>query len=286
MTGLWVPAPAKINLFLNITGRRADGYHELQTAFQLLSFGDLLHFTPLLGKNISLGGDHCDVEPEQNLVFRAATALRQKAETDNRQQFICGVNIDIHKRLPSGGGVGGGSSDAASTLLALNRLWRTAYNLEQLAELGLSLGADVPVFIGGHSCWAEGVGERMQPMRLRDGVFLVLKPPCHISTAEIFSSTRLTRNHSPITIPRFLEQGAPNVCEDVVKNLYPEVAQGLSWLSKYSPAQLTGTGACIFAHFPTVQSAQQVLAQRPNGFDGFIAAAMNRSTAHQMLSLS
>ncbi len=286
MNGLWVPAPAKINLFLNITGRRADGYHELQTAFQLLSFGDLLHITPTKDNNIELGGDHCDVAPEQNLVYRAALALKQKAEAEQRDPCIGGVDINIHKRLPSGGGVGGGSSDAASTLLALNRLWQTGYSLQQLAQLGLSLGADVPVFIAGHSCWAEGVGEKIQPLRLRDGVFLVIKPPCHISTAEIFSSPRLTRNHSPITIPRFLEQGAPNVCEDVVKNLYPEVAQGLSWLSKYSPAQLTGTGACIFAHFPTVQAAQQVLAQRPDGFDGFVATAMNRSTAHQMLGLS
>lgn len=286
MKGLWVPAPAKINLFLNITGRRQDGYHELQTAFQLLSFGDLLHIAPTNNNDIVLGGDDCDVPLEQNLVYRAAIALRQKAEADNRHRHICGVLIDIHKRLPSGGGVGGGSSDAASTLLALNTLWELHYTLNELAELSLSLGADVPVFVHGQSCWAEGVGEKIQPLRLRQGVFIVIKPPCHVGTAEIFSSPRLTRNHSPITIPRFLEQGAPNVCEDVVKNLYPEVAEALNWLSAFSPAQLTGTGACVFAHFPNVQTAQQVLAQRPNGFDGFIAAAMDKSTAHQMLGLS
>ena len=286
MSGLWVPAPAKINLFLNITGRRADGYHELQTAFQLLSFGDLLHIAPATHHQITLLGDDCDIEVEQNLVYRAAQALREQAINDKRGRHIGGVDIQIHKRLPAGGGVGGGSSDAASTLLALNTLWHTAYTLTELAQLGLSLGADVPVFIGGRSCWAEGVGEKIQPMPLQKGVFLVIKPPCHVATAEIFSDPRLTRNHSPITIPRFLEQGAPNVCEDVVKNLYPEVAEALNWLSEFSPAQLTGTGACVFAHFPDVQTAQQVLAQRPDGCDGFIAAAMDKSTAHQMLGLS
>ena len=282
MTSLSVPAPAKLNLCLNITGRRADGYHELQTMFQLLDTGDTLQFS--LADQISVRPDIPNLKMEDNLIYRAALALK------NQTGFSGGAKIIVDKQLPMGGGIGGGSSNAATTLLALNKLWNTALSTDQLADIGSKLGADVPVFVRGHSAWAEGVGEKLTPVELPEKHFLVLIPPCHVSTAEIFSNSELTRNHSPITMSAFFQGGNLNVCQAVVRKLYPDVDKALVWLEKLAPAQLTGTGCCVFASFDKADQAQAVKDKLPQemkeaGFNSFIAKGANRSTAYKALGL-
>lgn len=279
---LTLPAPAKLNLFLHVTGRRADGYHTLQTVFQLLDFGDTLSFSqaPELTLEPTLPG----VANADNLVMRAAQLLREHTGC------ALGAAITLDKRLPLGGGIGGGSSDAATTLLGLNQLWRLDLTLAELAELGLQLGADVPVFVHGRSAWAEGVGERLQPVALPPRNYLILVPPCQISTAGIFSQPALTRNTSPITIAAFLREGVTsagrNDCEPVVRSLYPEVAFALDWLSRFAPARMTGTGACVFASFDERAAAEAVLGQLPSGYRGFVAAGVERSPLHAALDLA
>lgn len=265
------PAPAKLNLFLHITGRRPDGYHLLQTVFQFLSVGDELSFGLRDDGAIARTNPLTNIRPEQDLTVRAAKALQNAAGCRR------GVNITLDKRLPMGGGVGGGSSDAATVLVALNRLWGCELSQDDLMSLGLSLGADVPVFIKGLAAWAEGVGERLQPLSLPEPWFLVIKPPVDIATAEIFGAAELTRNCPPITISDFLSRGGANVCEPVVRRRYTEVAQALDWLSEFSAARLTGTGSCVFAAFEERAAAERALGLLPSDWRGFVSKGLNRS---------
>ena len=265
------PAPAKLNLLLRIVGRRADGYHELQTVFQFLDHQDHLFFSARSDGRIVIRNPLPGVAQEQDLTFRAARLLQVK--THNKQ----GVTITLDKRLPMGGGLGGGSSDAATTLLALNQIWETRLNMKQLAELGISLGADVPVFIGGQAAWAEGVGDQLLAIDLPEPWYLILTPDCHVSTASVFASPELTRNSPRIKIRDFLEGERNNDCLPVVRKLYPQVAEALDWLDRHAPAQMTGTGACVFAAFPNEAAANDVFSQLPGDLRGFVARGTNRS---------
>ncbi len=269
------PAPAKLNLFLHVVGRRADGYHLLQTAFRFIDYGDELSFTlradGLIRRVSALPG----VEEAQDLSVRAARLLQKETGC------TAGADIGIVKRLPMGGGVGGGSSDAATTLIALNRLWKTGLSRERLQQLGLTLGADVPVFVFGQSAFAEGVGERLQPLRLPPAWYLVLVPELAVSTAEIFSAAELTRNTNAITIAPFsagLASSIPgrNDLEPVVCRRYPQVARHLDWLRQYGDARMTGSGACVFCAFGNEEAARRALSELPAGMKGFVARGLDR----------
>jgi 4-diphosphocytidyl-2-C-methyl-D-erythritol kinase len=282
-------SPAKLNLMLHITGRREDGYHLLQTLFQLLDYGDTLHFTPRADNQITLSPTVKGVAHDDNLIVRAAHKLQHHhsyTSTCNHQ----GVDIRLEKVLPMGGGLGGGSSNAATTLLALNHLWGLGLSLAELAALGLELGADVPVFVLGYSAWAQGVGEQLESVEIAQEWYLVIKPACEVSTAEIFSHKQLTRNTSPITIAAVFKQGGCNDCEPVVRELYPQVDAAIKWLNNLSvnkhQAKLTGTGSCIFAQYPDQLSAQNVLSQLPNELQGFIAKGVNCSPTHKKLGIN
>lgn len=291
MTSLTLPSPAKLNLFLHITGRRADGYHNLQTVFQLLDYGDDLHFTPRSDDQILLHHHLADVPTEHNLIIKAAKLLKQYLQKGGASlqtptdltRFIHGVDITLDKRLPMGGGLGGGSSNAATTLLALNHLWKAQLPIETLATLGLRLGADVPVFVHGFSAWAEGIGEDLQAIELPEPWYLVIKPNCHVATAEIFSNQELTRDTAAITVAAFFEQGGHNDCESVVCQHYPEVKKALKWLNNHENAQLTGTGACVFARFATRSQAEAVRNNTPTEWECFIAKGINQSPLHHRL---
>jgi 4-diphosphocytidyl-2-C-methyl-D-erythritol kinase len=274
---LVLPAPAKLNLFLHITGRRDDGYHELQTLFQLLDYGDELTFSHRADGAVRLTPALPGIPETDNLVYRAAVALKRATG--------CHFGSDIHitKRLPAGGGLGGGSSDAATTLLGLNRLWNLGLGLDELATIGLQLGADVPVFVRGHTAWAEGIGERLTPVEMPEAWYFVLAPGCHVSTAAIFADGELTRNARPITIRAFLEQGAQNHCQPVVERLYAGVLEARQWLDGFAPARMTGTGACLFARFDCEAAARRVLAAKPAAWEGFVARGVNLSPVHRLL---
>jgi 4-diphosphocytidyl-2-C-methyl-D-erythritol kinase len=265
------PAPAKLNLFLHIIGRREDGYHQLQTVFQLLEFGDELTFSLRNDAVISLAGNYAEINLEQDLIYRAALLLQQHSA------IKLGVDINIVKRIPLGGGLGGGSSDAATTLVALNQLWGTDLSTVTLAQLGLRLGADVPVFIQGFSAWGEGIGEKLTPITLPEQWFLVIHPGCHVPTVRIFNTPDLTRNTSPITIRHFLDGAGHNDCKKVVFREYPEVARAAAWLDQWTEAKLTGTGACIFGQFATQLAAQEVLTKLPKSWQGFVSKGKNVS---------
>jgi 4-diphosphocytidyl-2-C-methyl-D-erythritol kinase len=269
-SGPW-PAPGKLNLLLHITGRRADGYHELQTLFQFLTRCDWLYFDVSGPEGVRLAGQPAGVPAEADLCVRA-TRLLQEASGTTR-----GVTIYNDKCLPVGGGLGGGSSDAATTLLVLNRLWESGLDINELAEIGLRLGADVPVFIHGHSAWAEGVGEVLTPASPPEAWFLVLVPPVSVSTADIFSAPELTRDTPRTKIADLISGGGRNDCEAVVRHRYPEVAAALDWLNRFSPSRMTGTGACVFASFATEADAQAVARQIPQAWSGFVARGVNRS---------
>jgi len=266
-------APAKLNLFLHITGRRADGYHELQTLFQLLNFGDSLCFTPAPPGELSLHLDkrsrYKSVPLENNLIMTACRRLQTLS------QRPVGIRIELTKRLPSGAGLGGGSSDAAITLLALNRLWGLNLGNDRLQEIGLELGADVPVFVAGRSAWAESLGEQLQPVSLKPAWYLVLTPVVEVSTARIFGQENLTRNSTAIKMSDFLAGRTRNDCESVTCALYPEIARALAWLSRQAPARMTGTGAALFARFDTEAEAREVFERRPADLEGFIAQGVD-----------
>ena len=276
-TTLSLPAPAKLNLFLHITGRRANGYHELQTLFQFLDYGDTLHFSLRDDGQLNLLTELAGVDAEDNLIIRAARLLREASGCQ------LGADIRLDKILPMGGGIGGGSSDAATTLLGLNQLWQTGLSLEQLAELGIRLGADVPVFVHGKAAWAEGVGEKLTPVELDEPWFLVVAPACHVSTAEIFSDQRLTRDTSPITLAAFREVGSRNDCLPVVTTRYPEIRNTLILLNKYCEAKMTGTGSCLFGAFPNEREADKVRARLPATLRSFVARGCNVSPLHREL---
>jgi len=275
---LVLPAPAKLNLFLHITGRRADGYHELQTVFQLLDYGDTLRFTLLSQEGLQFQCNEPALGGDDNLVLRAARLLQPHATVP------AGCRIELDKRLPAGGGLGGGSSDAATTLMALNRLWACGLDPAALAALGLQLGADVPVFLFGHSAWAEGVGERLTRIELPQDWFVVLTPSCQVATGRIFSDPGLTRTTRPIRMPAFPFLGSKNDCESVTCRLYPEVHRALEWLGTHAEARMSGTGASVFARFSTQQQAAAVLAARPPGCKGFLARGQNLSPLHRELA--
>lgn len=281
MQSLKLLSPAKLNLFLHITGRRADGYHNLQTLFQLLDYGDDLSFTPNNAGTINLSPELPGVPSEQNLIVRAARLLQPFNQTG------LGVDIQLTKRLPMGGGIGGGSSNAATALVALNHLWKCGLTRPQLQDLGLRLGADVPVFVNAQTAWAEGVGEQLLPVEMPAKWFLVVQPECHVSTAAIFSNKCLTRDTAPITVAAFLEQGGKNDCQAVVRALYPEVDNALKTLEKFcQTAIMTGTGACVFASFSSSEKAQQVQQQLPSSLPSFIAKGVNRSPLYDWLPKS
>ena len=265
------PAPAKLNLTLRILGRRADGYHRLQTLFQFLDVGDDLHLTVRPDGQIRLLIPVPGVPDEENLVVRAARLLQAVTGCQ------LGVDLRLDKRLPQGGGLGGGSSDAATTLVALNQLWGTGLGEDELAELGLALGADVPVFVRGRAAWGEGVGERLTPVMVPECWFLVMTPPCMVTTADVFRHPKLTRNSPSITIADFISGDDRNDCLEVVRGGYPPVARAIDWLDGFARARLTGTGACVFASFSSRTEAEDVLLQAPAELPGFVARGLNRS---------
>jgi 4-diphosphocytidyl-2-C-methyl-D-erythritol kinase len=277
-TDSW-PAPAKLNLMLRVCGRRQDGYHELQTVFQFLDFHDQLVFTPREDGQIILCSAVQGVAPVSNLSYRAALLLQRST------RCRLGITIDLDKRIPIGGGLGGGSSDAATTLVALNQIWQTGLNPEQLAKLGLRLGADVPVFVHGHAAWAEGIGEKLTDLNPHEPWYLVLTPVCRVSTAEIFADPYLTRNSPRIKIRDFLQGDTTNDFLPVVRRRHPLVGESLDWLARYTEARLTGTGACVFAAFPNRAAAESVYNELPNGLHGFLAKGLNRSPLWERIRL-
>ena len=278
MRALTLPAPAKLNLMLHILGRRAEGYHELQTLFQFLDHGDELTFTARTDGQIRLHTDLPGVDHDSNLIVRAARLLQ------THSACTLGADIELIKRLPMGGGIGGGSSDAATTLLGLDYLWQTRLGVDRLAAIGLTLGADVPVFVRGHAAFAEGVGERLQPVELSEPWYLVVAPQVSVSTAEIFSDPELTRNTPAITVRSLLAGGGHNDCQPVVERRYPEVRNALSLLNKLVPARMTGTGACVFGSFPNKGEADKVCRQLPADLPAFIAQGRNISMLHRKLA--
>jgi 4-diphosphocytidyl-2-C-methyl-D-erythritol kinase len=272
------PAPAKLNLFLHITARRADGMHELQTLFQFLNVGDTLYFDRREDGELSLQGGVTGVAEEDNLIMRAARRLQAETGT----QF--GADIRLEKCLPAGGGLGGGSSDAATTLVALNWLWQTGLSADELARLGLTLGADVPIFVHGKAAWAEGVGEKFVEASPPEPWYLVVVPDCEVSTAAVFSAPELTRDCQPITIRDFLSGQAENVCEAVVRERYPAVDKALNWLDQFAPARMTGTGSCVFAAFENKAQATDVSRKIPGEWQGFVAKGCNQSPLLERLA--
>lgn len=277
METLVLPAPAKLNLFLHITKRRSDGYHELQSVFQFLDLHDVLSFTRLSTPTIEFQCSNTELNNADNLVVRAAQLLQAE------QAVPQGVRIILDKRLPFGGGLGGGSSDAATTLLALNQLWDLQLSTDQLAEFGLQLGADVPVFVRGHAAFAEGVGERLYPVQPSSPWYLVIDPGVHISTAELFQHAELKRDCQPLARETWQQQTTQNVFEPLVRQLYPEVAKALDWLVEYAPTRLTGTGACLFGAFESQELARAALARMPDQWNGFVARGLNESPVCQQL---
>jgi 4-diphosphocytidyl-2-C-methyl-D-erythritol kinase len=271
------PAPAKLNLFLHVTGRRHDGYHELQTLFQLIDLHDTVHISVRPDTLVERPEGPPGVSPDSDLTVRAARALQGAARVSQ------GARIRVQKRIPLGGGLGGGSSDAATVLLALNQLWDTRLSLPELARLGLTLGADVPVFVQGFSAWAEGVGERLTPVSLPERWFVILYPGMGVSTREVFQSPELTRNSALITIRAFFESGGRNDCEPVVRALAPGVSEALEWLSRFAPARLTGTGSCVFAAWERAADAERVAARAPDRWLSFVARGLNSSPVHAQL---
>jgi 4-diphosphocytidyl-2-C-methyl-D-erythritol kinase len=269
------PAPAKLNLFLHIVGRRPDGYHELQTCFQFVDLCDEITLEVRADGRIRRVVALADVAEEADLCVRAARALQTAAGCP------LGADIGVLKRIPMGGGLGGGSSDAATCLVALNHLWQLHWSVDDLAALGLKLGADVPVFVRGRAAWAEGIGERLTPLYAPlapfEANYLILKPNIGVGTAQVFQDPELTRNSAPITIHGFLASGGRNDCLGVVRRRYPEVARLLDWLSDFGPARLTGTGACVFLAVETIDRGREILGQLPPAIDGFLARGLNDS---------
>jgi len=277
------PAPAKLNLFLYITGRRPDGYHNLQTLFQFLDYGDELQISVDDSDSVQLLTPVPGVADADNLIVRAATMLKQAAQDNRRLPARAGAQIAIEKRLPMGGGIGGGSSDAATVLVALNHLWQTGFTPGELAAIGVQLGADVPVFVHGFAAFAEGVGEKLQPASPEEKWYLVAHPGVNISTPVVFNDPGLTRDTPSRSLSTLLALPFTNDCEAVVRKRFREVDALVSWLLEYAPSRLTGTGACVFAEFDTESAARQVLELAPNGVRGFVARGVNVSPLQRTL---
>ena len=272
------PAPAKLNLFLHVTGRRPDGYHDIQTVFQLVDLADRLHFTPRDDGQIRRVAGPPHVAPEEDLAVRAAQRLQAACG------FGRGVDIRLDKRIPIQGGLGGGSSDAATTLVALNEIWGLRLAPSLLAELGLELGADVPFFVHGETAWGEGVGERLTPLALPERHFAIVFPGVGIRTAEVFQAPELTRKTPETTIRGFLKAGGRNDCEPVVTGRSPEVRRALAWLALRGEARMTGTGSCVFAAYADRESAGAALAGLPPEWRGFVSRGLDRSPLQERLA--
>jgi 4-diphosphocytidyl-2-C-methyl-D-erythritol kinase len=271
------PAPAKLNLFLHVVGRRADGYHLLQTVFRFINHGDSLRFTPRNDGHIALANPLPGVVPESDLCYRAAMLLREATGCRH------GATIHLDKRLPMGGGLGGGSSDAATVLLALNHLWQTGLSRTRLEQIGLALGADVPVFIHGRNAFAEGIGEHFTDVDLPPASYLVLVPPVNVPTAAIFTAPELPRATPPITASDWRPGIGGNDLQAVACTRFPVVAEYLTWLRQFSPhAMMTGSGACLFAPFAERTEAERVLAARPAGMEGWVADGL---AAHPLANI-
>jgi 4-diphosphocytidyl-2-C-methyl-D-erythritol kinase len=278
----WYPAPAKLNLFLHVLGRRDDGYHLLQTVFRLIDRSDRVGLEVTRSGVVRRIDETPGVDPESDLCLRAARLLREAAIARlGPEAATLGVEIGLEKNLPIGGGLGGGSSDAATVLLVLNRLWGVGLAREELMALGLQLGADVPVFLFGESALGEGVGERLTPLSLAPAWYLVLVPQVSVSTKEIFSSGALTRDTKPLKMLPFLPLSGKNDLQVVATALYPAVAEHLEWLSKHGDARMTGSGACVFAEFTTEAQARAVEAMLQGGMRGFVARGLDRHPLHQ-----
>lgn len=286
MPSITLSAPAKLNLFLHITGQRDDGYHNLQTVFQLLDYGDELEFDLRDDGEIMLRCEGPtaleDVSADDNLVLRAAQLLKGAAGDSLNQQL--GANIKLYKRLPTGGGLGGGSSDAASTLLGLRQLWNLNIGIDDLAELGRQLGADVPVFVRGHSAWAEGIGEQLTPLELSGRWFLVIHPGCHVSTKEIFSHPQLTRDTPAITMAAFFTGPTRNDFENLVRRLAEPVDKALIFLRIFGEPRMTGSGASVFVSFDNEAQALAAQQQVPSEWQNFVAQGVNQSPAWEQLN--
>jgi 4-diphosphocytidyl-2-C-methyl-D-erythritol kinase len=276
---LLLHSPAKINLMLNIIGRRNDGYHLLETVFQFIDLCDDLQFTVNDEAVVRRLPGNSPVAAADDILLRAAMLLQ------SRFQVGMGANISIDKRIPIGGGLGGGSSNAATCLLALNQLWGLGQSLDQLSQIGIELGADVPVFVRGRAAWGTGIGEVLEPIELNESVYLVIDPRIEVSSAQIFGAQELTRNNDPLTIRAFLRGSGSNVCEPVVRKLYPQVGEVIDWLSQYAAARMSGTGACVFAAVDSHEQAEAVKSRVPKQWTAYVTRAMNRNPVHQQLGL-
>jgi 4-diphosphocytidyl-2-C-methyl-D-erythritol kinase len=265
------PAPAKLNLFLHVTGRRADGYHELQTLFQFLDYGDELHFAPRRDGLLQRIGKVDGVPAGEDLCLRAARALKE------RTGCTLGCDLRVDKRIPLGGGLGGGSSDAATTLVALNRLWQLDLDEAALAEVGVGLGADVPVFVRGAAAWAEGIGEQLTPVLPREDWYLVVTPPCAVDTREMYADPTLSRATPRVHWADFMVGKTRNDFEPVARRRHPEVAQALDWAARYGRARLSGSGASVFVAFDAPAAAERIRTQVPAGWRSFVARGLNQS---------
>lgn len=262
---------AKLNLMLHITARRTDGFHDLQTVFQFIDLHDDMEFRVTQSGAIQRGHSNTEIDEDDDLIIRAARLLQQ------RYSVSAGVEISLQKNIPIGAGLGGGSSNAATTLMALNLLWQLELSPTELQQMGRQLGADVPVFIFGHSAWAEGIGDKLTPVDLVDPWYLIINPGIFVSTAEIFASKDLTRDCHPLTIRAFLDGEGRNVCQPVACNLYPEIQSALDWLSEFSAARMTGTGASVFAAFDSAEKANTVQSQLPENWTGYVVKGMNNN---------
>ncbi len=283
------PAPAKLNLMLHITGRREDGYHELQTVFQFINYSDELEFKLRSDDRLIRHCENFDVAESEDIIIRAAKRLREKFLQKNASdKRVFGVDIYLNKNIPMGAGLGGGSSDAATALIALNRLWKMQFTIDELAEMGLSLGADVPVFVRGFAAFAEGIGEKLSPVSPAENWYLLLIPPVHVSTKEVFCNPQLTRDCSAIKLCDLSRHEWRNVCTPVVVKNYPMVSQAIDIIEKYSKAYMSGTGASVFASFNTKAQAEEILQQiRKNpvssSWISFVAKGLNQSPLHNFL---
>ncbi len=271
MTSLSLQSPAKLNLMLHITGRRDDGYHLLQTVYQFIDLCDQMEFHLTLDGSIQRNNSNTPVAEADDLVIKAARLLQKQYRVE------VGVQISVDKRIPIGGGLGGGSSNAATTLLALNQLWGLNLGLAELATIGLKLGADVPVFVMGEAAWASGIGEQLSPIELNQPWYVVIHPGVQVSTAKIFEAEELTRDCEAITIRAFLSGSGSNVCENVACKLYPEIQQAIDWLNQFGNARMTGTGACVFAAFDSLEQAEGVKSRALEKWNTFVAKAMNKN---------
>ena len=284
---LTVPSPAKLNLFLHINGRLPNGYHELQSLFHFLDFGDEMKFEASSANKHSFGCSNPELETEDNLVTKARDAIILEAQNQNRTEHIFPTHIYLEKRLPMGGGVGGGSSNAATTLLALNEIWQLHFNLNELEAIGLKIGADVPIFVRGITSIADGVGEKLSDYPIDERWYLVLTPAAHVNTGQLFNSPDLPRDTSKIPLAEInyqaIDEQFKNDFQNLVVKGYPNVAKALNWLLEYGPARMTGTGACVFAEFCSQSEANEIFRRLPVELTGFVAKGCNISPTHQTL---